>query len=149
VLRYLRAFGPATTADIRTWSGLTGLAEVVKRLRPRLRALRDAAGRELLDVEDGLVPDPESPAPPRFLPEYDNVVLSHADRSRIVAHAGPGHPLLVDGFYTASWRLDGSTLTVTRVRREHDAIEDEGLRLLEFLAPGAPAPRVEFSPSPP
>jgi hypothetical protein len=149
VLRYLRAFGPATTADIRTWSGLTGLAEVVKRLRPRLRALRDEAGRELLDVEDGLVPDPESPAPPRFLPEYDNVVLSHADRSRIVAHAGPGHPLLVDGFYTASWRLDGSTLTVTRVRREHDAIEDEGLRLLEFLAPGAPAPRVEFSPSPP
>jgi hypothetical protein len=120
---------------------------VVKRLRPRLRAFRDESGRELLDVEDGLLPDPGTPAPPRFLPEYDNAVLSHADRSRIVAGGpGPGYPLLVDGFYRASWRLDGSNLAVTGVEQD-DEIEDEGLRLLRLLAPGADTPRVEFSPT--
>jgi hypothetical protein len=147
VLRYLRAFGPATTADVRTWSGLTGLGEVMKRLRPRLRAFPDEAGRELLDVEDGLLPDPEAPAPPRFLPEFDNVVLSHADRSRIVARgAGAGYPLLVDGFYSASWRLDGSTLTVTGVSpAARDEIEAEGRVLLRLLVPDAGTPRVEFA----
>jgi hypothetical protein len=148
VLRYLRAFGPATTADVRTWSGLTGLGDVMKRLRPRLRSFRDEAGRELLDVEDGLLPDPDTPAPPRFLPEFDNVALSHADRSRLVPRAGtPGYPLLVDGFYRASWRLDASTVTVTGVEHGDDT-EKEGLRLLAFLVPGADAPRIEFSPSP-
>ena len=149
VLRYLAAFGPATTADVRTWSGLTRLGEVVKRLRPRLRAFRDEAGREMLDVEDGLLPDPETPAPPRFLPQYDNVALSHLDRSRLVATVGvPGHPLLVDGFYSAGWTLAGQTITITGAGQD-DSIEDEGLRLLEFLVPDAPDPRVEFSPTRP
>jgi Winged helix DNA-binding domain len=143
VLRFLRAFGPATTADLRTWSGLTGLGEVMTRVRPRLRSFRDETGRELLDVDDGLLPDPDTPAPPRFLPEYDNVALSHADRSRIVAHAGRGYPLLVDGFYQANWRLDGTIVTVTGVGQS-DEIEEEGLRLLEFLAPEGCEPRVEF-----
>jgi hypothetical protein len=145
VLRYLRAFGPATTADVRTWSGLTGLGEVMKRLRPRLRVVRDEAGRELLDVEDGLLPDPDTPAPPRFLPEFDNVVLSHAERSRVVAdRAGPGYPLLVDGFYTGCWKLAGETITVTGVKQD-DSVEEEGLRLHGFLLPGADSPRVEFA----
>jgi hypothetical protein len=144
VRRYLRAFGPATTADVRTWSGLTGLGEVMKRLRPGLRAVRDEAGRELLDVEDGLLPDPDTPAPPRFLPMYDNTVLSHADRSRIVA-ARPetGHPLLVDGFYSASWEVVGETIEIAG-HAQDDTIEEEGLRLLAVLVPDAGAPRVEF-----
>jgi winged helix DNA-binding protein len=151
ILRYLAAFGPATTADIRTWSGLTGLREAVERVRPRLRACADERGGELLDVEDGPLPDPETPAPPRFLPEYDNVILGYADRSRILAGRGPGLPfprgswigsLLVDGFYRANWRVDGGTLTIDRFVPAADdppgtaeAIEDEGRRLIGLIEP--------------
>ena len=163
VLRYLAAFGPATVADIRTWSGLTGLRAVVERLRPRLRTFRHEQGRELLDVEDGALPDPETPAPVRFLPEYDNVGLSHADRSRLFAGLGPGAPfprggrsfgtLLVDGFYRANWGLaaDG-TLTIDRFAPEptdppdtREAIATEGQGLATFLLPDA-TPTVRFLP---
>jgi hypothetical protein len=166
VLRYLAAFGPATVADIRTWSGLTGLREVVDRLRPRLRTFRDEHGRELLDVPDGPLPDPDTPAPPRLLPEYDNLYLSHADRSRVLAGHGPGAPfprgatvgtLLVDGFYRANWQsadADGTaTLTVDRFAHRPgdppdtaDAIAAEAGALLAFVAPAAAERRVVFRP---
>ena len=82
---------------------------------------------------------------PRFLPEFDNAVLSHAERCRIVrARPGPGYPLRGDGFYTASWKLDGATITVTGAAPD-DALVEEGLRLLELRAPGAGSPRVEFA----
>jgi hypothetical protein len=168
VLRYLAAFGPATVADVRTWSGLTGLRDVVERLRPRLRTFRDERGRELFDAPDAPLADPATPAPPRFLPEYDNVLLSHADRARVHAGHGPGLPfprgaaigtLLVDGFYRANWEIEHdpttATLTVDRFRRLPgdapdvvDEIAAEAAGLLAFVAPESAERRVEFVPSP-
>jgi DNA glycosylase AlkZ-like len=153
VLRYLGAFGPATTGDVATWSRLTGLGEVVERLRPRLRSFRDERGRELFDLPDAPRPDPDTPAPPRFLPEYDNAVLSHADRSRLVSEKhrgwlfetpGPVHgSVLHDGFLSGTWAIDRSSevprLVVSPVvrlaRRAGAAVLAEGRRVLRFLEP--------------
>jgi hypothetical protein len=155
VLRYLAAFGPATTADVTTWCRLTGLREVVERLRPRLRMFRDEAGRELFDLPDAPRPDPDTPAPTRFLPEYDNVLLSHADRSRFVpdiarerAGRQPGRvqgSVLHDGTLAAVWRIDRhgdrATLVVSPVerltKRATASIEAEGRRLLRLVAKDA------------
>jgi hypothetical protein len=151
LLRYLAAFGPATVGDMRIWSWLTGLREVVDRLRPRLRTYRDEAGRELFDVEDGAIADEDRPAPIRFLPQYDNVFLSHDDRSRILVGGVKVEDLiwkggvLIDGYVGAAWRIQrdkkAATMTVTAyvpVTREQRAeIEAEGGRLLLFLAADA------------
>ena len=150
VRRYLRAFGPATVADARAWSGLTGLREVVDALRPGLRAYRDEGGRELLDVPDGLLAPEDAPAPVRFLPQYDNVFLAHADRSRIdgAMHWGIDFgwkgPILVDGGITGAWRIrrarGTATMTVELGRRltsaERADLEAEADRLARFLDPG-------------
>jgi hypothetical protein len=157
VVRYLAAFGPATSADVTTWCRLTGMREVVDRLRPRLRTFRDERGRELVDLPEAPRPDPATPAPTRFLPEYDNVLLSHADRSRIAdkAEVAPlydpdklsiGH-VLHDGRLRASWRLDrdrssgSATLLVQHLpglaKRAADSIAAEGRRVLRFLAADA------------
>lgn len=165
LLRYLAAFGPATVSDMRTWCNLTGLRDVVERLRPRLRTFRDHEERELLDVLDGPLPDPDVPAPPRFLPEFDNLLLSHADRARVLHAHGPGLPfprgtwigtLLVDGFYRANWKIaeekDAATLTIDRFTARPDdpagTAEDiaaEAARLLAFVAPDAADHRVRLA----
>ncbi|HEX7195968.1 MAG TPA: winged helix DNA-binding domain-containing protein [Candidatus Limnocylindria bacterium] len=111
VVRYLAAFGPATARDFQVWSWLTGIREVVERLRPRLHTYRDERGRELFDVPDAPMPDPDTPAPVRYLPEFDNLLLSHHDRSRVLDRKyGSGDWLrgsvLVDGFVAGTWRLD-------------------------------------------
>ena len=116
VLRYLGAFGPATPGDVAAWSRLTGFREIVERLRLRLRPFRDERGRELYDLPDAPRPDPDTPAPPRFLPEYDNVLLSHADRTRFVSQdhrswifntPAPVHgTVLHDGFMAGTWSID-------------------------------------------
>ena len=155
VLRYLAAFGPATVADIRIWSRLSGLREVVERLRPRLLTFRDQGGRELFDLPHAPRPDPETPAPPRFLPEYDNILLSHDDRSHIIPDnrglpmpAGRGGELgavLVDGFLSGMWRVirdrGNATLSIETdgswTKANRTAVADEGARLLAFLAADA------------
>lgn len=152
VLRYLRAYGPSASADVRAWSGLAGLPAVIARLRPRLRTFRDERGRELLDVADGVLPDPDTPAPPRFLPAFDNAVLGFADRTRIIddefrgLSVGGARFVLVDGRVAATWstaRADPSgpvTVTVTPLRAlagaERDAVLEEGTALATFLGDG-------------
>jgi hypothetical protein len=152
VMRYLAAFGPATVADIRIWSRLTGLRAVIDRLRPRLLTFRDERGLELFDLPDAPRPDAETPAPPRFLPEYDNILLSHDDRGRIVGDirglsmpAGRGGELgsvLVDGFLGGMWRitrLGGKATLLIEMggslpKADQTAVADEGARLLAFVA---------------
>ena len=158
VLRYLAAFGPATVSDIRIWSWLTGLREVVERLRPQLRTFRDEAGRELFDVEDGVFVDPDVPAPIRFLPQYDNIFLSHDDRSRILVEKMTVPDLvwkggvLIDGFVAAAWRIRRDKLRakmtiehvhpITALQRLE--IEEEATRLFAFLAADAETRDVEI-----
>ena len=153
VLRYLAAFGPASTMDVQAWCGLTRLREVTDRLRPRLRTFRNEAGKELLDLPDAPRPDPDTPAPVRFLPQYDNLALSHADRDHIagdVAARWPADdlhwsPLLVDGFGAGAWRMTRERGSATMVVRllgpvpapERSTVEEEADRLLAFLAPDA------------
>jgi hypothetical protein len=145
VLRYLVAFGPATVADVRAWSGLAGLSSVVERLRPQLRSFRDEHGRELLDVLDGPLPDPDTPAPVRFLPESDNAVLAHAGRSRIDKDPDRRRAMprtfLVDGFIGGTWRLIRSrgmlSIEITPfgrlAREDRVALAEEAVRLLVFM----------------
>ena len=150
VLRYLAGFGPATPADVRTWSGLAGAAEIIDNLRAKVRVLKDEAGRELFDAPRAALPDPDLPAPVRFLPEYDNAVLSHADRSRIVTpdtrswtEVGWGL-VLVDGFTTARWRAVSekhrTTLRIEPFRKltksERNDVEQEATQLADFLTDG-------------
>ncbi|GLF97950.1 winged helix DNA-binding domain-containing protein [Streptomyces yaizuensis] len=125
VLRYLAAFGPASVKDMQTWSGLTRMRAVFDGLRPRLAVFRDEAGTELFDLPDAPRPDPGTPAPPRFLPEFDNLLLSHADRSRVIARdehrnltwrGNQSCPaFLLDGFLAGTWRLteDAGRATLT------------------------------------
>jgi hypothetical protein len=155
-LRYLAAFGPATVRDAQQWSGLTRLAEVADRLRPRLVTFRDEHGRELFDLPGAPRPDPDTPAPVRYLYDFDNLLLSHADRTRVVTVDyttqgwGGGNmeqprTLLADGFAAATWRIavgrNLATLTIRPFRpltaAEIDGAEAEGAALLAFHAPGA------------
>ena len=160
VLRYLAAYGPAATADIRAWSGLTGLPAVVARLRPRLRTFRDERGRTLLDVPGAPLPDPDIPAPARFLPAFDNAVLGFDVRSRIVDDADRGLSvlgarfLLVDGRVAGTWTTgsgqDGALHVAVALHRpltvaERDDVLREGERLAAFLADGEPAGGVRLA----
>ncbi|MFJ3669067.1 winged helix DNA-binding domain-containing protein [Streptomyces sp. NPDC090106] len=146
VLRYLAAFGPASVKDFQTWCGLTRTRPAFERLRPRLVAFRDENGVELLDLPDAPRPDPDTPAPPRFLPEFDNLLLSHADRTRVVPPANRGRtwqantfycPLLVDGFLAGVWRIIDDVLVVEPFgelsRAQRDEVAEEGARTLAAL----------------
>lgn len=116
LLRYLGAFGPASLQDMATWSGLTGLREALERLRPKLLVLCDDRGRELFDLPDAPRPDEDTPAPVRLLAPFDNLVLSHEDRRRVVAdHHRPlistanglfASTFLVDGMVSGMWKLE-------------------------------------------
>jgi hypothetical protein len=164
VLRYLGAFGPATPADAQAWSGLSGLREVFERLRPELITVRNEAGRELFDLPDAPRPPGDTPAPPRFLYDYDNMLLGHADRSRFISDelrrrlletigAYAYGSLLVDGFGAGLWRIErDDEAAVLRIRlamriskTERVKVAEEGERLLAFWAKDASHRDVHFS----
>jgi len=154
VLRYLAAFGPASPADFRAWSGLA-MRPTFEGLEPRLKTFTDEHGKELFDLPRAPRPDEGTSVPVRFLPDYDNILLAHADRTRIMA---PGQHLglfssngimkgsvLVDGFVRAGWipvkdkqatRLKIDPFVKPIPKPERLEIEAEGMRLLDFLAPG-------------
>ncbi|WP_246101083.1 winged helix DNA-binding domain-containing protein [Streptomyces cyaneus] len=150
VLRYLAAFGPASVKDMQTWSGLTRMRAAFERLRPDLVTFRDESGVELFDLPDAPRPDPETPAPPRFLPEFDNVLLSHADRTRVIPPANRGRtwqantvycPLLVDGFLVGVWRILGDALVIEEftelTKAQRGEVTEEGERMLTVMHPDA------------
>ena len=149
VTRYLRAFGPGTKQDIAQWAGIPRLTPIAATLeRLTLRTFRDEAGRLLYDVPRAPIPDPETPAPPRLVPRFDNLVLSHADRtrvlgdvpvSRIVTKNAIVHAtILVDGFVAGIWNLERGRVKLEPFAKlpaeARTALKDEAGRLEAFYA---------------
>src|SRR5215211_6787006 len=165
ILRYLAAFGPATSADVQQWSGLQGIKPVLESLRPRLALFHDERGRTLFDLPNAPRPAEGTPAPPRFLPEFDNLLLSHADRTRALADehrhfilgAKNGRipaTFLVDGSVAGTWRVErkkqAATLTITPFtplpKSVATALGEEGDALLRFVEDDAATCEVRQNP---
>jgi hypothetical protein len=165
VRRYLAAFGPASVADIANWSRLTGLRDTVEPLRPQLRVFRSESGTELFDLPEAPRPDPDLPAPVRFLPEYDNLLLSHADRSRFSSSdgattlAGAIGPfkgsVLVDGFVRGIWhferdaKIESVSLVIEHARmtkKDTSKVESEARRVARFWSCDLGASAIQLRP---
>ena len=151
------AFGPASVKDMQTWSWLTGLRATVEEMRPVLERFA-TGGNQLFDLPDAPLPDPDTPAPPRFVPEYDNLLLSHADRTRVIADEHRERvftkgALLVDGFVRGTWKIARQRNAVTLQvepfkqlsKKDANAVTREGMRLLSFAAAGVEARDVEIA----
>ncbi|MET8702966.1 winged helix DNA-binding domain-containing protein [Kitasatospora sp. NPDC004723] len=156
-LRYLAAFGPATVADLQKWCGLSRLAPVLKRLAPGLVTFRDEQGRLLYDLPEAPRPGPDAPAPVRLVAPFDNLLLSHADRTRVLPEAYRPRvmtqngivlgTLLVDGLVAGSWQLSeegtGARSVTVRPftplgRADRDAALAEAERVLAFAGGDGP-----------
>ncbi|MER8069375.1 winged helix DNA-binding domain-containing protein [Streptomyces sp. NPDC094034] len=157
VRRYLAAFGPAASADLRAWCGLTGLPAAVAAIREELVTFRDERGRELLDLPDAPRPDPGTPAPVRFLPAFDNAILGYHDRGRIIddTHRGlsvtGARVVLVDGRVAATWTVAAGTVVVTPLRplrrADRTAVAEQARELASFLSDND-SDRVEIADAP-
>ena len=162
VFRYLAAFGPASVTDIQTWSGITGLKDEIEALKPELVTYRNEQRTEMLDIPDVPLPDPDMPAPVRFLPEFDNLLLSHAKRTRVIADAHrkkvylPGlrvaATFLVDGFVAGVWKIEKKKGVAALViepferltKNNRDALAEEGEQLVRFVLSDAKTFEVTF-----
>ncbi len=161
VRRYLAAFGPATPTDAQTWSGLQGLRAVFEELRPELITFRDENNKELFDLPDAPRPAADTPAPARFLPDFDNLVLAHADRSRFMADEHRGRLVTknlqvratfwVEGRVAGTWKVERKKKAAVLVlepfvplaKQTLAALESEGLALLRFVEEDAEHSSVE------
>ncbi len=160
LLRYLAAFGPATAADVTAWSGWTGVRETLDELRPGLITFFDESGREMFDLPDALRPSPDTPAPPRFLPEYDNALLSHKDRSHVIPEAvgmkltGYVGTFMVDGMLRGQWRVvtERGTATIEvdpflpLSKPDEAAVAAEAEALLRWHSPRAQTFEIRLGP---
>ncbi|MGH3715314.1 MAG: winged helix DNA-binding domain-containing protein [Micromonosporaceae bacterium] len=160
VLRYLAGFGPASVADVQAWCGLTRLREVVERLP--LRTFRGERGNTLYDLPDAPRPDPDTPAPVRFLAEFDNTCFSHADRTRVVPDVGYVRRaynrgmVLVDGLASGAWKLQRQKRTAELhvecftplAPQPRDDVAREAAALLRFLAGDADSHEVRLTTDP-
>ena len=162
VFRYLAAFGPASVQDMQTWSGFPKLKDAIAAFKAELRIYRDERGRELLDLPDLPLPDAETPAPVRFLPEYDNLLLSHQNRTRVIPDKYHAHvflaglrvaaTILVDGFVAGAWKIEKAKGTAALVitpfeplaKQDRETLVEEGERLVRFVEAGAKAYEVRF-----
>ena len=148
VRSYLTAYGPATKQDIGQWAGIPRLAPISASLeRQAVRAFRDEQGRTLYDVPRAPLPDARTPAPVRLIPRFDNLVLSHADRSRILADVPPSRivtnngivhaTILVDGFVAGTWQLEKGRVVLEPfaplARSVQRAVKEEIDRLETFV----------------
>lgn len=163
VRRYLAAFGPATVRDAQRWSGLPDLKEAFERLRPSLVTFRDDKKRELFDLPDAPRPASDSPAPIRFIPDFDNLVLGHDDRRRIIADEHRPQlttknlqvkaTFLVDGFVSGTWKIDRTKRAASLVlspfgklsRPLRASLEEEASALLAFVEPDAATRSIQLS----
>ncbi|GAB4510865.1 MAG: winged helix DNA-binding domain-containing protein [Anaerolineae bacterium] len=161
--RYLMAFGPASVMDFQAWSGLTKLKDVLESMRAELRVYRSESGKELFDVPEATLPPEDTPVPVCFVPEYDNLIISHADRSHIIADedrpkvflsaARVLGTILVDGFVAGTWKTEikkkSITLRITPfdalAAEDETALAEEGERLARFILPDAATLDVTFS----
>lgn len=161
-LRYLAAFGPATPADFQAWSGLKSAKAVFARLRPRLSAFVGERKREYFDLPDAPRPGEDVPAPVRYLPDFDNLMLGHAERSRVIkeeyrqrvatANLRILATFLVDGVTAGTWKVEIKRKTATLLLdpfhtiavRDKKALLDEGERLLRFVEPAAASYEVRW-----
>lgn len=163
VRRYLAAFGPATVADAQSWLGLRALKDAFEALRPELAVLRDERGRELFDLPKAPRPPATTKAPARFLPDFDNLLLGHAERARVIDEAHRPKVItrnlripptfLVDGLVRGTWSVK-RTRTVALLSVEpfeplpkaaQAELKEEGQALLAFLEPDAPRAEVRLS----
>lgn len=161
--RYLAAFGPASVMDFQTWTGMTSLKSQLAATLTELVEYRDEAGKACFDLPELRIENADAPAPIRFLPEYDNILIAHKDRGRILPEAhrkkvfvSAGRVLgsvTIDGFVGAIWRVRRdkarATLLVSLFEAQTDgvkaAIESEGLALLRFIAEDAEDFKLEFA----
>lgn len=162
VLRYLAAFGPASVTDAQTWLG-TKLRNTFEALRPELQTYRDESRRELFDLPDVQLPDVDLPAPIKFLPEFDNLLLSHNNRTPVIADEHrpkvylPGlrvaATILVDGFVRGTWKIEKAKSATTLMiepfnklsKKDRAALIEEGEQLLRFIESKAKSFEVRFA----
>jgi len=160
--RYLAAFGPASVTDMQTWLGMPKLKDLFEKLKPELQIYHDEGRRELFDLPDSVLPDSDTPAPVRFLPEFDNLLLSHSNRTRVIAkehHAKVYLPglrvaatILMDGFVSGVWKVEKNKNAATLViepfgkltKKDRAVLIEEGEQLIRFIEAKAKSFEVRF-----